>query len=509
MSESRPRWDVLDAGLCACALVALGLAIAPCWAYLNDDAYISFRYAANLLAGDGLTYNPGERVEGYTNFLWVLVTALLLALGGEANIGLLAKSLGAGLAGVCVIATYAAGRRIVSGRAAPAAVAILLAIQPGFAANAVSGLETALFTTLLVLAFLLRLGDSPRHDTGFAGVLALAALTRPEGFYLFGLLAALQWVAGIPLRRIARVAFVFAAVTGPYLVWKLVYYGALLPNTFHAKPGTVGAGLRYAADFLSGAGWTSPLGLPLVMVAAGLACARAGSRLWLGGFLAAIASAIVLSGGDWMLGWRFCVPALPFLALAVGVALSRLEVLLAARGAALAASVPIAVAIAVGGGLLAPRHAIATACRERAEGQREAHEFVTRHLVAHAAPGDSIALMDIGMIGFHSRLRVIDITGLTDAHIAAAPGPMLQKRYDPGYVLEQEPAWIVLVGRAPALPRRTAEATLAGRSFALDPEALWFQDRQLARHPRFARDYEFVLSRHARHEGWLHLFRRR
>ena len=126
-----------------------------------------------------------------------------------------------------------------------------------------------------------------------------------------------------------------------------------------------------------------------------------------------------------------------------------------------------------------------------------------------AAPGDSIALMDIDMIGFHSRLRVIDITGLTDAHIAAAPGPMLQKRYDPGYVLEQEPAWIVLVGRAPALPRRTAEATLAGRSFALDPEALWFQDRQLARRPRFARDYEFVLSRHARHEGWLHLFRRR
>ena len=46
-----------------------------------DDAFISFRYAENLVAGNGLVFNPGERVEGYTNFLWVVLIAPFLALG--------------------------------------------------------------------------------------------------------------------------------------------------------------------------------------------------------------------------------------------------------------------------------------------------------------------------------------------------------------------------------------------------------------------------------------------
>src|SRR3954470_13240280 len=39
-------------------------------AWLSDDAFISFRYARNWVTGKGLVYNAGERVEGYTNFLW-------------------------------------------------------------------------------------------------------------------------------------------------------------------------------------------------------------------------------------------------------------------------------------------------------------------------------------------------------------------------------------------------------------------------------------------------------
>ena len=52
-------------------------------ACVQDDAFISFRYAANLLDGHGLVYNPGERVEGYTNFLWTVLMAA--AMGAGAN----------------------------------------------------------------------------------------------------------------------------------------------------------------------------------------------------------------------------------------------------------------------------------------------------------------------------------------------------------------------------------------------------------------------------------------
>ena len=58
--------------------VALGLGFGAC---AQDDAFISFRYAANLLAGEGLVYNHGEWVEGYTNLSWTVVMAGVMALG--------------------------------------------------------------------------------------------------------------------------------------------------------------------------------------------------------------------------------------------------------------------------------------------------------------------------------------------------------------------------------------------------------------------------------------------
>ena len=48
---------------------------------MQDDAYVSFRYARNLVRGDGLVYNVGEPVEGYTNFLWTALAAVPLARG--------------------------------------------------------------------------------------------------------------------------------------------------------------------------------------------------------------------------------------------------------------------------------------------------------------------------------------------------------------------------------------------------------------------------------------------
>ena len=45
--------------------------------FLCDDAFISFRYVRNLINGNGLVFNEGEYVEGYTNFLWVLKLAAI------------------------------------------------------------------------------------------------------------------------------------------------------------------------------------------------------------------------------------------------------------------------------------------------------------------------------------------------------------------------------------------------------------------------------------------------
>ena len=63
-------------------LVVIALAVLAIHAnhflpFIADDALISLRYSQRLLAGQGLTWNPGERVEGYSNLLWVLCCAAI------------------------------------------------------------------------------------------------------------------------------------------------------------------------------------------------------------------------------------------------------------------------------------------------------------------------------------------------------------------------------------------------------------------------------------------------
>jgi arabinofuranosyltransferase len=62
-----------------------------------DDAYISFRYAHNLAEGEGLVFNPGEYVEGYTNLLWTLLMTLPEALGIPVHFFAVYLGLGFGL----------------------------------------------------------------------------------------------------------------------------------------------------------------------------------------------------------------------------------------------------------------------------------------------------------------------------------------------------------------------------------------------------------------------------
>jgi arabinofuranosyltransferase len=86
---SMPRpWHRLVAPLAVAMLAALLLFHLSAFEKLNDDSFISFRYARNLAAGRGLVFNPGERVEGYTNPLWVLIAAGLFKAGVAPEVGM-------------------------------------------------------------------------------------------------------------------------------------------------------------------------------------------------------------------------------------------------------------------------------------------------------------------------------------------------------------------------------------------------------------------------------------
>jgi len=195
-----------------------------------DDAFITFRYAENLARGLGVVFNAGERVEGYTNFLWMVILAGLHRVGADTLTS--AKVLGVvcGLALVPLTASLTIacmGRRTAS---APVA-AILLASTPAVAVWSVAGLETTLFAVLVTLAVLafLREGDDARRFPLSAPLLVLAAMTRPDGVVVAGVVGFFvlaRWRRDRARSRQATVWIVlFAVLAGAYMAWRWSYFG--------------------------------------------------------------------------------------------------------------------------------------------------------------------------------------------------------------------------------------------------------------------------------------------
>src|SRR5512141_1418152 len=115
-----------------------------------DDSFITFRYARNLLAGQGFVYNPGEAVLGTTTPLYTLLMAGLGALSGGAGAPFpeLALGLNALADAVTCLLLWNLGRRLGFERAG-AAAAVAWAVAPFSVTFAIGGLETSLYVALL------------------------------------------------------------------------------------------------------------------------------------------------------------------------------------------------------------------------------------------------------------------------------------------------------------------------------------------------------------------------
>ncbi|PID38889.1 MAG: hypothetical protein CSB49_03115 [Proteobacteria bacterium] len=251
--------------------VALGFAIAGLtvhalsYYFVSDDAYITFRYSWNLAFHGEAAFNLGERVEGYTNFLWMLLLALFLKLGIRPEVT--SHILGILCGGAGVVLLYGLTRLYRGGQRTPWDLlgALLLPTIGGYAVWCSGGLETQLFCALCLAAITTYVAESSgrlrfRYS---GGIFALAAMTRPEGLLLFGL-TGLHRLARDLLRerRIWPTAdevlwfLGFAIPFGLFFWWRYSYYGYPFPNTYYVKAGGDHAllikkwGLPYLWDFI-------------------------------------------------------------------------------------------------------------------------------------------------------------------------------------------------------------------------------------------------------------------
>lgn len=206
------------------------LALLLAWRHgpaLIDDAYITFRYSENLVAGHGLVFNAGEWVLGTTSALMALLVAVGIALGMSAATSAWLMSMAA-IAVLVFIVEQLAREALPPWSAL--AVATAFATHPALAYVANSGMETALSMAAVYGAFALALRGHGRLAGLSAG---LATLLRPDGVVVVALL--LAWSALRDRRQWLAVALCAALVVTPAALAAWHYYGGLAPHSVAAK----------------------------------------------------------------------------------------------------------------------------------------------------------------------------------------------------------------------------------------------------------------------------------
>jgi arabinofuranosyltransferase len=490
--------------------------------FVKDDAYISFRYAHNLVTGHGLVFNQGEKLEGFTNFLWVLILAPFEWLGWD--LFQVCEVLGTILGIACLVqatrfVTWINGERKDFSQLW---AAMWLATSSSFVLWAKSGLEQPLAQLLPIAgAWILwrarsELLLSETHVTRPVGIaqaptkegdavvtkrlekkyliagilMGMACMTRPE-LHMMAILVGLPLVLdAVKARKVTRAQLLYVAgilaITIPSHGFRYAYYGTLVPNTFYVKTGTGSLVWREGIKTLHDMFDFNDTGALVVLAPLAFADRK---RIVEKSVMAIISLAFmafyVKVGVDEMQWHRLYLPALPFTAVLAALGAQNLldGVLRLAKSENLRT---VAYGAGWGAVLLAGYQSFRFTYREQHgfDGHGDLagtyHPDLGKFLVRHERPGALVAFQDMGSTPYHAPdIDFLDFIGLVDKTVAHARHDYglhafvgsdvdnNQGKYDAemrDYYYKRNPEWAILTIYTP----RGEEQRIA-RAFELDP----------------------------------------
>jgi hypothetical protein len=413
------------------ALAALVVAAIPAlfmWPFTVDDALISVRYARHVADGVGYRFDAGgPSTDGVTPLPWPFLL-WPLAHGAAFVVLFRAKALWLVAWLVAAAAWGAAVGKSDAPRVAKLAAFLGLGVSVPLAAYAVSGMETAVATSLATWAALLH--ARPRVAAALAG---LAASLRPEMGPWALTLAVMFALTKEPRDRRLVPACGFAAIL-PYAacsIARLGFFGDPAPLALQAKPSDLAHGLVYVAA-------AAVVSVGPLFACAPLAAAKEkgpGRAIVVAGAVHLLAVAV--AGGDWMPYARLAAPVVPSLLYAAVLLWSRSNPAVAFARAG----------VAIGFGL---RVLLLAAPAGRHSGP-DREELA--HRVAPLVAGlPRVAAADIGWLSAATEADIVDLAGVTDPEIAALGGGHTSKRIDGAFLLGRDPDALLLYGRKSELP---------------------------------------------------------
>ena len=203
-------------------------------AWVCDDAYISFRVIDNFVNGYGLTWNICERVQAFTNPLWVFVLIPIYAITGEIHLTVITVSVVISLIVMALLLI-----KVTDSYKGAIFAILVLTLSNAFIDFSTSGLENPL-SHLILISFFIIYFKSP-HDSKTLLVLTLltsmAMLNRLDSVLFY--IPALAFVLFQNFNR-KSVKIVLIGLL-PIIAWEtfsIIYYGFPFPNTAYAKLGT-------------------------------------------------------------------------------------------------------------------------------------------------------------------------------------------------------------------------------------------------------------------------------
>lgn len=451
--------------------------------WLDDDMMISLRYARNCAAGDGLVWNAGEYVEGYTNFAWTLLAVPWHFIAPATHVSLALIACNVFLLGALAMVTHRLVKAMGGDGVAALVASLALATSAPLLHWTVGGGE-ALTLAVLLTILAQRVVSRPPVGALDGLLVALAIVTRPDAAVAAVILFAARagsrarsdgprLPSAPPAHGIARACLVAISLPLAQVGFRLLYYGELLPNTYWLKAtgfdGRVATGLRYVA------------GLAVPLLAWILAASASASRhVALAAAIAAQLAYVAWIGGDELPMHRFLLPVLPIL-VALGVlGAQRLGARVPTRARVLA---PV-VTLGLGGlslGVLPGQIPELTARRSMAE---TGNVMIGMLLAQNTDRSAKVAHFWAGAAAYFSERIGIDMLGKCDPTIARtraheglhAPG---HNKYD----------FDISLGRAPDV---VVSGTGGAANDAVHAEYAASDYRAFAdlyRHPGFRRDF--------------------